>query len=177
MKTIYKILIVIILIGLLYLIIKNNKDQYFKQIVLTDSNSVINVTNQTYMDTIVRVGLEQLNVNDCYITIKPMDPQVQKNFNDQTGLNLQACIVGSSDMYDIYVEDMDRTTSIAILSHELKHLQQYHDGRLTVIGHGVVLWEGKKINVLDIPYDQRLWEIEAFNQQNGLANSITKKLY
>jgi hypothetical protein len=129
------------------------------------------------MDTIVSVGLDVLNVNNCNIVIKSMDDNIKNRFFNQNGLNLQAAVVGTNDMYDIFIDNINKSETITVLSHELVHLKQYNSGDLNVVGGGIVIWKGNKINVLDIPYEQRPWEIEAFNKQGDVASKIIKIIY
>ena len=92
-------------------------------------------------------------------------------------MDLTASIIGANDQYLIYINDVDRTTAMKSLAHELIHLKQYDSGRLRVIGSGVVIWEGNEVNVLDIPYNDRPWEKEAFQGQNELEIKIKNILY
>ena len=178
MKNIIKVLIVIILLVIIYFFVKNSqKDNYFKPVPLSTSNTITNLVNKPFMDTVVSIGLGVLEVKDCYITIKPMDDNIRNRFLNQNGLSLQACVIGTNDLYDIYIEDINKDEAITVLSHELIHLKQYNSGDLDVIGDGIVLWKGQKINVMDIPYDQRPWEKEAFDNQGDVSVKIKKILY
>jgi hypothetical protein len=178
MKNLIKVLLIILLMLIIYFFIKNSqKDNYFKSISLSTSNSITNIANKQFMDTIVSVGLNVLDVKNCYITIKPMDDNIRNRFLSQNGLNLQACVIGTSDLYDIYIEDINKDDAITVLSHELIHLKQYNSGDLDVIGDGIVLWKGQKINVMDITYEQRPWEKEAFDNQGDVSVKIKKILY
>jgi predicted metallopeptidase len=129
------------------------------------------------MDTIVSVGLDMIKVKNNYITIRDMPDDIKNNFNNQNNMDLTASIIGADDQYIIYINNVDRITAIKSLSHELIHLQQYYSGKLRVIEAGVVMWNGKEINVLDIPYNDRPWEIEAFQGQTDLERKIIETLY
>ena len=178
MKKIIIIILSILFLGLiLFYLNKYNTEQYFNQIELSDNNVIVNTTKQNYMDTVVYIGMDILKIKDNYITIREMPDEIKSKFNDQNNLDLTASIIGANDQYIIYINQVDRVTAIKSLSHELIHLQQYSSGRLLVTGPGVVLWEGKEINVLDIPYNDRPWEIEAFSNQSDLEKKIIKKLY
>jgi hypothetical protein len=176
-KIIIGVLIALFLGIILYYLNRYNKVEYFKSIELTDNNGIVNVTKQKYMDTVVSVGLDVLNIKDNYVTIREMPDEIKGRFNDQNSLDLTASIIGANDQYIIYIDNVDRITAIKSLSHELIHLQQYSSNRLSVIGSGVVIWNGKEINVLDIPYNDRPWEIEAFKGQYELEKKILEKLY
>jgi hypothetical protein len=178
MKKIIIIVLSVLFLGLiLFYLNRYNQEQYFNTVELSDNNGISNFTKQTYMDTVVSVGMDILKIKDDYVTIREMPDAVKESFNRQNSLDLTASIIGTNDQYIIYIDKVDRVTAIKSLSHELIHLQQYSSGRLIVIGNGVVIWEGKEINVLDIPYNDRPWEIEAFQGQYGLEKKIIEKLY
>jgi hypothetical protein len=71
---------------------------------------------------------------------------------------------------------MSRVESIQTLSHELIHLKQYNDHKL-VITEEVVYWNDEIVNLDEINYGQRPWEIEAFSKQNKLTQEIKKELF
>lgn len=67
---------------------------------------------------------------------------------------------------------------MATLCHELKHAEQYNQGRLFHDGV-VAYWNGNKINSKGTTYKayRKLpWEIEAFACQEELATKITNKI-
>lgn len=178
MKKIITIILIILFLGLIiFYLNRNNKSEYFKSIDLTDNNGIVNVTKQNFMDTVVSVGLDILKVKNNYITIRDMPDDIKNNFNNQNNMDLTASIIGANDQYIIFINNVDRVTAIKSLAHELIHLQQYNSGKLRVIGSGVVIWDGKEINVLDIPYNDRPWEMEAFQGQNDLERKIIETLY
>jgi hypothetical protein len=176
-KTIIIVLSVLLLGFILFLLIKTNKEKYFETIQLTENNNITNFSKHQYVDTVVSVGLDVLNIKDNYVTIRDVPEQIVESFKKQNDMDLGASIVGTDDQYIIYINEMSRITSTKILAHELIHLEQYDSGRLRVIKNGVVIWEGKEMNVLDIPYNDRPWEREAFKRQDDLEKKLLEKLY
>lgn len=178
MKKIIIIVISVLLLGLLFFLLnKQNKEQYFNSIELTENNGIVNFSKHNYVDTVVSIGLDVLNIKNNYVTIRDVPEQIVENFKKQNDMDLGASIIGANDQYIIYINELSRITSTKIISHELIHLEQYDSGRLRVIESGVVLWEGKEMNVLDIPYNERPWEKEAFRRQDDLEKKILEKLY
>lgn len=178
MKKIIIIVLSILLLGLIiFYLIKSNKEKYFESIELTENNTVTNFSKHQYVDTVVSIGLDVLNIKDNYVTIRDVPERIVESFKNQNDMDLGASIIGANDQYIIYINNMSRTTSTKIISHELIHLEQYDSNRLRVIGNGVVIWEGKEINVLDIPYNDRPWEKEAFKRQDDLEKKLLEKLY
>lgn len=178
MKKIIIIVLSVLLLGLiLFFLIKGNKEKYFEPIELSENNTVTNFSSHQYVDTIVSIGLDILNIKDNYVTIRDVPEQIVESFKKQNDMDLGASIIGANDQYIIYINEMSRTTSTKIISHELIHLEQYDSNRLRVIGNGVVIWEGKEIDVLSIPYNDRPWEREAFRRQDDLEKKLLEKLY
>jgi predicted metallopeptidase len=178
MKKIIIIVLSVLLLGLIiFYLVKSSKEKYFEFIELSENNTITNFSSHKYVDTVVSVGLDLLNIKDNYVTIRDVPEQIVESFKQQNDMDLGASIIGAKDQYIIYINKMSRTTSTKIISHELIHLEQYDSGRLRVIGNGVVIWEGKEINVLDIPYNDRPWEREAFKRQDDLEKKLLEKLY
>jgi predicted metallopeptidase len=157
--------------------VKSSKEKYFESIELSENNTITNFSSHRYVDTVVSVGLDLLNIKDNYVTIRDVPEQIVESFKQQNDMDLGASIIGAKDQYIIYINKMSKTTSTKIISHELIHLEQYDSDRLRVIGNGVVMWEGREINVLDIPYNDRPWEKEAFKRQDDLEKKLLEKLY
>ena len=60
---------------------------------------------------------------------------------------------------------------------KLIHLEQYTSKRLVLLNNGLVNWKGNEIVVLDYQYNDRPWEIEAFDGQGDLQKRIENILY
>jgi hypothetical protein len=178
MKKIIIIVLSVLLLGLIiFYLVKSSKEKYFESIELSENNTITNFSSHRYVDTVVSVGLDLLNIKDNYVTIRDVPEQIVESFKQQNDMDLGASIIGAKDQYIIYINKMSKTTSTKIISHELIHLEQYDSDRLRVIGNGVVMWEGREINVLDIPYNDRPWEKEAFKRQDDLEKKLLEKLY
>jgi hypothetical protein len=176
-KTIWFVIIALIIGIIIYYLNKGSKTEYFNEVTLPETNTVYNSSNYNFMDTIVSIGLRELNVKDKTVTIRNMPSYVSSSFDNQNNMQLEASVYGVGDTYIIYVTDMDRNEAMKILSHELIHLEQYASKRLVVVSNGLVTWEGKEITILNYPYNQRPWEIEAYDGQRDLQKRIEKILY
>lgn len=168
-KILLIILAILLIVGL-YLLNKNSNKPYNK-VVLSKENNITNLTNTVYLDTIVNVGLSKLKQSNVFVLILPLT-QRQIDLFSENG-ELKAQIVGKDNNYIIFVSDLTRSESIAVISHELIHLTQYRSGRLLLTTKGVV-WEDKLMG--NLSYDKRPWEIEAFCSQKNLSNEIEKVL-
>lgn len=179
MKKILFVFSALLLLGALiwWLIQTPVKSPYYKQVVLTEDNDIINTTEWTYLDTVVTVGMTQLEVKGINVLIQPMSERVRTRFHESEGIELEAYIAEWMDGYTICVNgDLGRERAIEVISHELIHLTQYQDKELILTEGTVVLWMGERYDILGIPYNDRPWERDAFANQNSLARSIRKQI-
>jgi hypothetical protein len=175
-NAIITILIVLTLIGLFFLLRYANRPQYYNKVTLSEDNYIFNLGEDKYVDTIVSVGLKELDVKGCSVTVEEMPQKVKDLFFQQNQMNLEATVFGENDMYDILTSDLNRSGAILVICHELIHLKQYRSGRLDYIDDGFVRFDNKVYKVTDIPYNNRPWEVEAFAQQYDLAKKVEKIL-
>jgi len=59
------------------------------------------------------------------------------------------------------------------LSHEFIHINQHETGRLVSLGN-IFIWEGDTINVNEVEYRDRPFEIEAYNNQDEIFEQLNK---
>ena len=153
------------------------KEQTFNRIDIETTNMVANRTETNYLDSIVYVGLNEMNLDSVAITIRQISPDVQAMFDSNS--QLKAHIIGKGNQYVIFVDDMSRDEAIKVLSHELIHLKQYYTKKL-ILEKDKVIWNGREVYQTEInetKYEQRPWEAEAFAGQRGLENKIREILY
>ena len=153
------------------------KEQTFNRIDIQTTNMVANRTDRDYLDSIVYVGLNELNLDSVAITIRQISPDVQARFDSES--QLKAHIIGKENQYIIFVDEMSRDEAIKVLSHELIHLKQYYTKKL-ILEKDKVYWDGREIYQTEInetEYQRRPWEAEAFAGQRGLENKIREILY
>jgi len=174
-KSLLLIGILILLIFLLVIFLKKPTDIPFNRIKLNEDNIIVNRATQPYLDTIVNVGLDELNIQKILVVIRPITSEIKTQLNQkETDLDVKAFIVGKNNQYIIYIVDMDRNSSMDVISHELIHLQQTESGRL-VKGTQSVIWEGIEYSS-QIEYDKRPWEIDAYSNSNDLKHKIQNRL-
>ena len=153
------------------------KEQTFNKIDIQTTNMVSNRTDTDYLDSIVYVGLNEMNLDSIAITIKQISPEVQAMFDSES--QLKAHIIGKENQYIIFVDEMSRDEAIKVLSHELIHLKQYYTKKL-ILEKDKVYWDGREIYQTEInetEYNRRPWEAEAFAGQRSLENKIREILY
>ena len=153
------------------------KEQTFNRIDIETTNMVANRTDRDYLDSIVYVGLNELNLDSVAITIRQISPDVQAMFDSES--QLKAHIIGKGNQYIIFVDEMSRDEAIKVLSHELIHLKQYYTKKL-ILEKDKVYWDGEEMyqsEINEMEYKRRPWEAEAFTGQRGLENKIREILY
>ena len=153
------------------------REQTFNMIDIQTTNMVSNRTDTDYLDSIVYVGLNEMNLDSIAITIKQISPEVQAMFDSES--QLKAHIIGKENQYIIFVDEMSRDEAIKVLSHELIHLKQYYTKKL-ILEKDKVYWDGREIYQTEInetEYNRRPWEAEAFAGQRSLENKIREILY
>lgn len=172
-------IVLVILFAIEVIIHTPPSPHYYNHIPLTrySKNTVVNTTPYKYMDTVVIVGLDNLNVHGVSVVIQKLDADSRKLFANSNELDLSAAIVGNKKQFVIYVSEANSLECIPIISHELIHLVQYNRGRLQIVSPTDVLWEGTRINVNDYSYEDRPWEKEAYEKEVGLSQKIKSKLY
>lgn len=89
---------------------------------------------------------------------------------------LKAHIRYENDDFYIFTGMMDRKEAIEVLSHEVIHMLQYRSGNLSY-ANGNVTWMGEVLDLNSKEYEQRPWEIEAFQQQSKLIGMVKDSLW
>jgi len=173
--------IFIFILGMLYFMFVplSRPIDKFKNIEFKQENFILNQTNKPYLDTILHVGLKHLNIKGVTILVKDLNNEIKDKITEQDGLITEAFIFGEGNQYIIYIDDFNRIKSIIVLSHELIHLQQYHDERIINYDDEMV-WNNMiytNEEIKDMYYFNRPWEKEAFDNQEGLNKKIKKDLY
>jgi len=169
------LLILLIIFGIYKL--ATTKEKTFRLVNIEKNNFIQNKTDKPYLDSIVHVGMNELGIRGTYIIIRPLTKEVKQQFSNE--LQFKAHIKGLGKQYVIWIDDMDRSETILVLSHELIHLRQYYNGKL-VVSNDTIKWNNQIIPLTElstIEYNARPWEIEAFQEQKYLDIDIRKVLY
>jgi len=169
------ILFIVFLISLISIAIYlASTEEPFKVVELSNKNFVANRATKPYLDTIVQVGLDQLGIKNQVVMLR--DKVKSKDLGND--YESEAYIIYSEGQSIIFLKpNISRFKAIEVISHELVHLDQYRTDRLKVLNLGLVCWENDTIDLLEVPYNKRPWEMEAFNYGPLLEEDIKKVLY
>ena len=124
----------------------------------------------------VRIGVKLMDIdvsnNDVIIEYDYMEYNDEalgycENFSDSMGQSI-------SLNRRIYHSDTDMATVIA---HELVHVKQYQDGRLTDVGPLQIGWKDEIFIFDPNNYHKQPWEAEAFGKQDFWATKIRNRTH
>lgn len=165
---------ILVLIVLLLLTIRaSSNDRPFNKVELSGNNLITNSTNTAYLDTIVSVGLDEVGIVGNVVSINELSDAAKMNFNG----GLKAHLRYFNGMYYLFIDEMDRQKAITVIAHEIVHIMQYNSGTFVYDEYGKIIWMGTESSLDEYEYDQRPWEIEAYQKETELASKIYKILY
>lgn len=173
-RTILIIVLALVALLLIYKLVTYTEPSFNQVEIKTNNNIVYNSTENKYMDSVVYVGLNEMQIDGVMVVIRPM--LTAKSTED---LTLKAHIVATDFNYIIFTGSYPRAETISILCHELIHLQQYHSGKL-VIKNKQITWKGETSDLdtwMSVSYQNRPWEQEAFREQQELTTKVRNILY
>ena len=153
-------------------LIKEDKEEYFNQVELSNTNSVINSLDRLhYYDTILTVGMGAAGLTGVTVVINDMTDAARNQFNGE----LKAHIRLYNGTYYLFVGALNRSEAIEVMAHEIVHIQQYQSGEL-VYENNELKWQGE-VYSLEEEYERRPWERDAFEKQNAIQTNILNILY
>jgi len=178
-STKYIIGIAIVMILAVSFIIYNSYRQeqvHFNKVELSHQNHIINRTDLPYLDTIVSVGLDELDVVGITVMITPVTFDVSR-FEREYKLSAFTLEGYANSQYLIQIRSSDKQSIIETISHELIHIKQLNLDILKT-EDTYVIWYNDTIYSDDmVEYLLRPWETNAFEDGEILENKITNKLY
>lgn len=182
MKKNYVIIILILLFILLVVILSRRSStySYFDKNEFLAENTVINVTNFDYLDTIVHNTLNHYEIKGQVVVVRLLDEKIKKLFSIPPNITYSGFIVYSyPNNYTIFITGDNRLNHIEIIAHEVVHLKQYHENRLVLdsFSKNHISFDGVVYDLDKIDYFDRPWETEAFSQQKVLFDTLMNVLY
>jgi len=141
-----------------------------------EPTKIINNTDSEYIEDIIRIGLDELDINPKMIYVRKLERSI-----DNAGINALVVGSGSGGNYVIYIKDFSKYKTALYIAHELIHILQEENGRLTY-DRDVITYkpygEAEQLHFLDdLPsYRRRGWEREAFKKQKKLSSIILERL-
>lgn len=173
-NNIVKIIVGLIILTILYFLIFRTTfvDKPFNQIQLTENNFIYNEKFPTYYDTILMVAMDEAELAGFNVIVRELSGTAKSQFDGE----LKAHIRYENDDFYIFTGMMNRNEAIEVLSHEVIHMLQYRSGNL-IYSNGKITWMGEVLDLNSKEYEQRPWEIEAFQQQTKLISLVEGSLY
>ena len=172
-NNILKIIAGVVLLVILYFLVfkTNSEEKPFNQIQFTGNNHIYNEKLPTYYDTILNAAMSEVGLTGYNVVISDLSDEAKK----QTDGELLAHVRYDEEFY-IFIKDMSKTEAILVISHEVIHMLQYSSGKLSY-SNGKITWMGEVMGLNSKDYEQRPWEMEAYQKQSQLAEKVTKSLW
>jgi hypothetical protein len=178
-KNIVKYLIIFscaVFLSILIFYISNYEEPTFNQVELNEENTIHNFTNTSYYDTIIHLGLNELQIKNISVVINRIHENARKDFELQGGGILGAHLKELNNNFYLYLDEFDKSMTIDVISHELIHLEQYYSKRLKYENDSLT-WNGERFGRTELQYENRPWEIEAYRKEKELSKKIKNILY
>ena len=173
-NNIVKIVVGVLLLIILYFLIfkTNSEDKPFNQIQLTENNFIYNEKFPTYYDTILMVAMDEAELAGFNVMLRELTDGAKSQFDG----DLKAHIRYQNDDFYLFTGKMSKNEAIEVLSHEVIHMLQYRSGNLSYT-NGKVTWMGEVLDLNSKEYEQRPWEVEAFQKQSQLMGMVKESLW
>jgi hypothetical protein len=173
-NNIVKIILALLILTILYFLFfkTNSEERPFNQIQLTENNFIYNEKFPVYYDTILMVAMDEAELAGFNVILRELTDGAKSQFDGE----LKAHIRYDNDDFYIFTSMMNRNEAIEVLSHEVIHMLQYRSGNL-IYANGNVTWMGEVLDLNSKEYEQRPWEMEAFQQQTKLISLVEGSLY
>jgi hypothetical protein len=173
-NNILKIVVGILLLIILYFLIfkTNSEEKPFNQIQLTENNFIYNEKFPTYYDTILMVAMDEAELVGFNVMLRELTDGAKSQFDG----DLKAHIRYQNDDFYLFTGKMSKNEAIEVLSHEVIHMLQYRSGNLSYT-NGNVTWMGEVLDLNSKEYEQRPWEVEAFQKQSQLIGMVKESLW
>ena len=124
----------------------------------------------------VRIGVQVMGIditrNDLIVDFDYIDYEDEalgycENFREENGQSISL----NRRIYD------SNTDMATVIAHELVHVKQYQDGRLSDVGPLQIGWLGETFIFDANNYHKQPWEAEAFGTQDFWATKIRNRLW
>ena len=173
-NNIVKIVVGVLLLIILYFLIfkTNSEEKPFNQIQLTENNFIYNEKFPTYYDTILMVAMDEAELAGFNVMLRELTDGAKSQFDG----DLKAHIRYQNDDFYLFTGKMSKNEAIEVLSHEVIHMLQYRSGNLSYT-NGKVTWMGEVLDLNSKEYEQRPWEVEAFQKQSQLMGMVKESLW
>ena len=174
------ILIVVLLIALgiiISVIVSKRRDARINRFEFPSTVVVNNYTPHWYVDTMAMVIINKIYSYDT-ISVNIYHAPKHLSTEEYDIIGFIQKVPFQPHSYNIFVKQGNLPISIKrFLSHELIHLHQMELGDLIQIDYSKIVYKGDTIYFSQVPYEKRLYEIEASLQENSIQKALNKLLY
>lgn len=175
------IFLALLAIGIIITIIINiQREKRFRHFDFPETMIVNNYTEHKRADTLAMVILNRILKYDTAIVTIYYFPREWGNDNYEiSGFIQKNQFDDHPHEYIILIKKGVLPISVKkFLSHELIHLDQMEKGELIqIIGVPKVIYKGETIDMMEVPYDKRPYEQDAFARENGILKELNHIIY
>jgi len=164
-------IVIVVLLTLLIFLTGEKDEIVFKKIELSEDISINNLSSPSYYDTILKVGMSQFQMEGMMVNILPLSENAKSQFDGDLSAHLRYF----DERFYLFIDSMEKSQAITVISHEIIHMDQYLKEDLVFDGENV-FWLGRSYNLSSTTYDVRPWEREAFTRESDLDQKIRKLL-
>ena len=138
---------------------------------------MIKITNYAGIDNaeqLISHITKELDIKDAEIVVTKNDSLLDKFGTMEYRVNGLLHKSAAPGVYNLMVREHPSDSMDLVLCHELVHLKQFTDGKLSLnMDSKVFTWKGRNYSG-DTPYGERPWENEAFEKQWPLVRSYRR---
>jgi len=171
LKVVGIFLVILLMVGI-FIFTTRSEEKPFNEVQLSDKNTIVNNIYPKYFDTILSVALDQAGIENQILVFDKLSDGAKSQFDG----SLKAHIRNYNNIFYIFIDEMDKSEAITVLSHEVVHVKQYVSGDL-IYDNGWIVWKDQTLTLDEVSYENRGWEIEAFDQEGQIANQVQKILW
>lgn len=174
------ILIIVLVMGIIGLMIYLNQREKrpFDTFEFPETLYVGNFTENVKADTIAKVILhELLGYDTLVVTFYPMPGAFEESKEIEFVAFLMKVEFSEREYIVFLVDECSIGKLKMALCHEFIHLHQFETGELETLGEYGYVWKGDTVKYSEVEYEDRPYEIEAFQKGPKLERELNKILY
>jgi len=177
MKKKYLIIIILAVVAIivaLFFLLRKPKiymEKKFKPTieVVNGTNFDIDTTVLTIADKILNLDTVKIHIYYGTVTLEDDDGIIVNTFAQKNPF---------PHSYTIFIgKNVNKAQINRILSHEMVHVKQYETGQLIPLEDKKVKYKGKAIDLQQLEYKRRPFEIDAFNEQMKVHSMLNRIVY
>jgi hypothetical protein len=178
MKKIWYVIIAVVIVIIVFFLIFTHKPKKMNSFRFPETIIVNNYTSIDDADTIIKVLINRIfGYDTARINIYYMPLSFDKNDTQIFGFITKNEF--ESNSYNLFIAKNDSYNLFTLLSHEFIHFDQMQKGLLVqpAVGYKYNIWMNDTVKLFEVPYEERKYEIDAYNRCPEVERKLRKLLY